>query len=89
MRKRAVMLLIVLGMLAGGGVAFGQFSAEVAPDQETVELFRDSLDIIWLALGAALVLFMQAGFGSRAVVNRGPGHQGSIRVVCRLDCCAL
>ncbi len=68
MRKRAVMLLVLLGMVAGGGAAFGQFSAEVAPDQETVELFRDSLDIIWLALGAALVLFMQAGF---AMVETG------------------
>ena len=68
MRKRAVMFLVLLGMVAGGGAAFGQFSAEVAPDQETVELFRDSLDIIWLALSAALVLFMQAGF---AMVETG------------------
>ncbi|MFW5994954.1 MAG: ammonium transporter [Spirochaetia bacterium] len=68
MKTRAFVLFVLLGLLGGGAAAFGQFSAEVAPDQDTVELFRDSLDIIWLALGAALVLFMQAGF---AMVETG------------------
>ncbi len=68
MNKRAFALFMGVGLLFGGGAVFAQFSAEVAPDQATVELFRDSLDIIWLALGAALVLFMQAGF---AMVETG------------------
>ncbi|MFP4509366.1 MAG: ammonium transporter [Spirochaetaceae bacterium] len=68
MHKRVVVLLVLLGLLVGGGAAFGQFGDPVEVNVENMTLFRDSFDMIWLALGAALVFFMQAGF---AMVETG------------------
>ncbi len=63
MRKRLVLLFMVLLAVLGTGSLFGQESAE-----ETLALYANAFDMIWLILSAALVFFMQAGF---AMVETG------------------
>ncbi|MFP4363451.1 MAG: ammonium transporter [Spirochaetia bacterium] len=58
------LLLIVLLLAA----SLSPIAAQEATTQETLELFSQAFDMIWLILAAALVFFMQAGF---AMVETG------------------
>ena len=61
MNVKRALLFVVLGVLLTGGVFADQVS-------ETLDLYGQALDMIWLILAAALVFFMQAGF---AMVETG------------------
>jgi Amt family ammonium transporter len=60
MAKRKLLLFsIVLGLLAGAGRALAQEMST----EETLQLYSQAFDMIWLVVAGALVMFMQAGFG--------------------------
>ncbi len=66
MKKRRLILgMIVAGLLFGGGTLFAQDTASTA---DTLKLYKQSFDMIWMVMAAALVFFMQAGF---AMVETG------------------
>lgn len=58
MKKTVVPVMVVIGLLLGGGSAFAQEMAV----EETLALYSEAFDMIWLIVAAALVFFMQAGF---------------------------
>ncbi len=64
MKKETKGLILIIVLLLCSGVLFGQ-EAEVT---ETLELYGNALDMIWLILAAVLVFIMQAGF---AMVETG------------------
>lgn len=61
MKRKAVLLMLLLGLLS----PLSLFAETV---EETLTLYQNSFDMIWLILAAALVFFMQAGF---AMVEMG------------------
>ncbi len=61
MKHRMVLALGIMGLLVVPGIA----AQEV---EETLSLFSQAFDMIWLTVAAALVFFMQAGF---AMVETG------------------
>ena len=64
LNKKALLLVVSILLLSGGGSLF----AQNATTQQTLDLYGQAFDMIWLILAAALVFFMQAGF---AMVETG------------------
>ncbi len=64
MKKRIALTLVVVGLLFGGGTLF----AQDASTADTIKLYKQAFDMIWMVMAAALVFFMQAGF---AMVETG------------------
>jgi Amt family ammonium transporter len=59
-----VLGLVVLGLVAGGGVSWGEEAAVAAAGAKPAEAPAISLaDTLWVLIAAILVFFMQAGFG--------------------------
>jgi Amt family ammonium transporter len=65
LRKKFILsLFVIAGLVLGGGVLF----AQDASTADTLKLYKQAFDMIWMVLSAALVFFMQAGF---AMVETG------------------
>lgn len=81
MRKRTIALTLLL-LIAG---SVGLFADETA---DTLELFQQSFDMIWLILAAALVFFMQAGFAMVELGLTRAKNSGNIIMKNLMDFCA-
>ncbi len=64
MKIKRILILSAAGLLMSGAALF----AEEMSTADTLALYSDAFDMIWLVLAAALVFFMQAGF---AMVETG------------------
>jgi hypothetical protein len=78
-RKRALRSRAALGGAAlGGGVALAALvpSVAFAQDADPVVVLGQQINLLWIIIGAALVIFMQAGFadssGSSSSDSRSP-----------------
>lgn len=63
MKIKRILFLAAAGLLCAGTAVFAEDNTA-----ETLALYSDAFDMIWLVLAAALVFFMQAGF---AMVETG------------------